>query len=255
MRGNILNMVTHRLMKETGVHEGEEMAFYDWLPALLVVDGGSKNTLPNRKSITTWLKGFNPPSRIGRCLALSPQQDMVQIVVNEIIVPLLTTDRRILVCGTSHESVDFLLEEILKAITDTMKARISRIASRPEDTSAGVKDVLLPEDWCNRIDEIESSRSLVACTVKAVHHDLLCRGDFDFSIILGADKVPDPSLWGVLLRCRQAVLLPSLATNILKGEQEESLKDTTCKEENPFDEIPMKALFHRLIDLKRVVLL
>jgi hypothetical protein len=77
---------------------------------------------------------------------------------------------------------------------------------------------MLPADWPEHIAEIEKTTKMFACTVKAVHHDILSRGDFDLAVVIDVHKLPDAALWGVLLRARQVLLVGTAAQSEESGD-------------------------------------
>jgi hypothetical protein len=136
---------------------------------------------------------------------------MATKLVGEVISPLLLQEERVLLCATSHTAVDNVLGVLLKAgLGDSVLDRATRLASKPTDVPEEIREkMLLPEDWMARMDEIEKSRLMFACTVKATHHDILCRGDFNLAVVVDAHTLSDPALWAVLLRARQVLLIGS----------------------------------------------
>jgi hypothetical protein len=210
MRGNLLNMVSACLLKETGPHEGAEAAFFNWMPVLVGKSVGSIG----KKSLCEFLSGYKPKTRVGRaaCVVSSlSEADMATKLVGEVISPLLLQEERVLLCATSHTAVDNVLGVLLKAgLGDSVLDRATRLASKPTDVPEEIREkMLLPEDWMARMDEIEKSRLMFACTVKATHHDILCRGDFNLAVVVDAHTLSDPALWAVLLRARQVLLIGS----------------------------------------------
>jgi hypothetical protein len=165
-----------------------------------------------KKSLCEYVSGYNPRTRVGRSVCIETsldEKDNALRLVAELVSPLLLQEERVLVCGTSHGSVDNVLTALQSVgLSDETLSRITRLASKPEDVEESVRErMLLPDNWMEHIAEIEKTRLLFACTVKAIHHDILSRGDFNVAIVLGADRIPDASLWGVLLRARQVVLV------------------------------------------------
>jgi hypothetical protein len=204
-RGNVLNMVTHTLASECG--SIAEETFLDWIPVLV-------------GQVSSWGNGIaaflNKKSRKKPLvLAIDTEEPgRSERIVDELILPVLQS--RVLLCAPSHESVDQVLVKLVQQLGKTdpdLIQRITRLASRPEDVDETLRtdptNMMLPSDWINRIDTFSQSRVLYACTAKAVHHDLLCPGDFELAIVVGADKVSDPNLWGVLLRAKKIVLIGS----------------------------------------------
>ena len=210
MRGNLLNMVSACLLKETGPHEGSEAAFFNWMPVLVGKSVGSLG----KKSLCEFLSGYKPKTRVGRAVCVVSslnESDMALKLVGEVVSPLLLQEERVLLCGTSHSAVDNVLTALLKAgLGESVLSRVTRLASKPTDVPEDVRQrMMLPEDWMKRMDEIEKSRLMFACTVKAAHHDILCRGDFNLAVVVDAHTVSDPALWAVLLRARQVLLVGS----------------------------------------------
>jgi hypothetical protein len=130
-------------------------------------------------------------------------------LVNGVIKPLIEANEKILLCGTSNASIDSVLVEVSRCgLKPDVLNKITRLGSKPEDFDEVVRENFrLPEDWMERVDEIEKTRLMFACTVKGVHNDILSRGDFSAAVVLGADKLTDAAGWGVLLRARQTVLV------------------------------------------------
>ena len=210
MRGNLLHMVAACLLKESGVHEGTEVAFFNWLP-MLTLSGKHVHSI-GKKSLCEYVSGYNPRTRAGRAVCIDSsldEKDTALRLVAELVSPLLLQEERVLVCGPSHGSVDSVLSALQSVgLSEEILSRVTRLASKPEDVVESVRErMLLPENWLENIAEIEKTRLLFACTVKAVHQDILSRGDFNVAIVLGADRIPDAALWGVLLRARQVVLV------------------------------------------------
>ena len=208
MRGNLLHMVSSCLLRDTGVHEGTSVAYFNYMKILL-----GKSTLASQpENLTWWLTGYRPRHRVGRAALVIYHSDskISEYISDELISPLISANERVLLCGTSHGIIDSVLVRLIEVVGSSTLNRITRLASKSQDLVQSVRErLMLPDDWMTRIDEIEKSRILFACTVKAVHHDILSRGDFSVAIVLGADKVPDAALWGVMIRARQVVLVGS----------------------------------------------
>ena len=207
MRGNVLHIVSNCLVKESGVHQGRDSAFYNWMNFLL-----GRQTRIVEGPLADWLHGYAPKTREGRGVCVVSGGDAsvtAKRVVEEVVKPLLEKDERILLCGTSHGGIDSILSELLASgLSEDVLKRITRLASKPTDVIEGVREtMLLPENWMATVADIEASRLMFACTVKAVHHDILSRGDFGVAIVIDAHRVPDAALWGVLIRARQVVLV------------------------------------------------
>ena len=242
MRGNLLHMTTQSLLRDSGVHEGRDLPFFNYMKALTSNKvTNSQQVLPAR--LGDWLRGYSPKNRTGRLAVvhdLSIDDDKTEInsfIVKDILLPLISHQERILLCGTSHGSIDEVLMGLLSCgdSDEKMIERITRIASKPEDLVEKVRDsFMLPQDWLTRIDEIERSRVMFACTVKAVHHDILSRGDFGVAIVLGADRIPDAALWGVMIRARQVLLVGNVDKQLGEGDSEDNylfrrlVKHRTC---------------------------
>jgi CRISPR/Cas system-associated exonuclease Cas4 (RecB family) len=210
MRGNLLHMVTACLLKASGPHEGTEAAFFNYMPLLTLAVKHSMGM----KSLCEYMSGYNPRTRVGRAVCIHSrrsEEETADQLVGELISPLLLQKERVLVCGTSHGLVDSVLEALLSAgLGEDILSKVTRLASKPEDVVESVRErMLIPKDWAEKADEFEKSRLMYACTVKAVHHDILSRGDFNVAVVLGADRTPDALLWGVMLRSRQVVLVGS----------------------------------------------
>ena len=195
MRGNLLHMSALALMKDS-----KEPFFYNWMPVLTSSD--NTNNIPNSELMRA---EFNPKNRIGRAFAVDTEGNFPDRIFKYIISPALEREgNRILLCAPSHDKLDMVLEQCIAG----MDKKITRIASKALDAMENVRSkYMLPEDWMWKVDEIEKSTSLFACTVKAVHHELLSRGNFNVAVVIDAHKVPDALLWGVLIRARQVLLI------------------------------------------------
>ena len=209
MRGNVLHMTAACLLKESGVHEGNEAAFLNWMP---VLTGAATHSL-GQKSLAQWLMG-EKKSKTGRAACIESSlaaEETGKKLIGEIISPYILKNSRILICATSHTAVDSVLT-LLQAsgVLSSLQGRVTRLASKPEDVAEAVRETMsLPTNWQEQIGEIEEMTKIFACTVKAVHHDLLSRGDFDLAVVIDANKLTDAALWGVLLRSRQVLLVGS----------------------------------------------
>ena len=196
MRGNLLHMTAHALLTDS-----QDPFFFNWMPVL--IGNAASADLAS-------IGGFNPKNKVGRALGINLalfSTESALRVLRDLIEPAFRRSERVLICASGHDKLDLMMEQCMHAMIDIDK--IARIASK----TSNVKDLfLLPEDWMMRIDEIDKSTRLFACTIKGVHHDLLSRGDFNFAIVLDAHKVPDALLWGVLLRSRQVVLVGDSST-------------------------------------------
>ena len=245
MRGNLLHMVASCLFKENGPHEGSEAAFFNWMPLLSGTSSSATSSM-GKKCLCEYLSGYNPRNRVGRAICVVSSLDEREAslrLVAEVVSPLLLQQERILLCGTSHASVDNILRALLSAgLSGELLSRVTRLASKPDDVAEGVRDrMLLPQDWSENIGQLEQSRLMFACSVKAVHHDILSRGDFNLAIVVDAQRVSDPALWAVLLRARQVLLFgpePSSETDSPAVLFQRLLKAGTCpieKWEKPSD--------------------
>ena len=248
MRGNILNMISHHLFKEVGVHAGEELAFYDWVP-LLTIGKSLKPPKGDLSAVTDWLLKYNPKKRIGRAITFVADSDgECNRKLAEIVKSMVSKGERVLVCGSSHRAIDSVMEQVVFSLHESYHNRITRIASRPEDVMDTIKPFIIANDWDKDPDAFEKTRLVVACTVKAVHHELLSRGDFNCAIVVGANKTPDPFLWGLMVRCRQLVLVEKTPAEkemdaiAMIGEQDkDKVKD--CSSEPP---LPIEILSKRI---------
>lgn len=252
MRGNILNMISHHLFMETGAHAGEELAFSDWIPALVFEQnpGVSQKDVP--AIITSLTKSRTWTERnIGKAITLiSPTDETCIASLVDLAYSLMLKDKRVLLCGSSHEAIDFIVEPLIMAVNEALRSRISRIASRPEDVRETVRPYIIPDDWDKDPEVFERSRLVVACTVKAVHHDLLSRGDFDCAVVVGANKAPDPLLWGVMVRARRIILIecsPKLTENTEDNNDKDD-REATADVNRPV--LPFDLLFKRVNSIR-----
>jgi hypothetical protein len=159
-------------------------------------------------------------------------------------------DKRVLLCGSSHEAIDVIVEPLIMAVNEALRSRISRIASRPEDVRDTVRPYIIPDDWDKDPEVFERSRLVVACTVKAVHHDLLSRGDFDCAVVVGANMTPDPLLWGVMVRARRIILIecsPKLIENTEDNNDKDD-REATADVNRPV--LPFDLLFKRVNSIR-----
>ena len=250
MRGNILNMISHHLFRETGAHAGEELAFFDWVP-LLALGKNPDPSVSGVKATMNWLLKYNPKRNVGRAVTLAPNTDDLVGSLSEIIKGLISKKERVLLCGSSHDAIDTVLEKIVENLDESYHGRITRIASRPEDVRERLRGFVIPDNWDKDPDNFEKSRVLIACTVKAVHHDLLSRGDFNCAIVVGANKTPDPFLWGVMVRSRQVVLvetIPKEEVIVLEEDKEEEKPEKSNVADPP--PLPVELLFKRIPSIR-----
>ena len=182
MRGNLLNLTAHAILKGTGKFADEQIPFRDWMPTFLQ-EGRSKAETVDEK-----------------------------FILDRILTILHRGRQRMLICGIEHESIDKVLTALLPLLSDEIRKRVTRIASKIEDVAEDIRPHVLPQEWPQRADEIDKSQLLFACTVKGVHHDILSKGEFAFALVLDAEKVPDPALWGVALRVKRLLLVASGAS-------------------------------------------